>query len=76
MPLGMFSLVGSNLCVPFEELANIPCAWCLSLLDLVGLPICISSLVGSNLYDKFWCKEDFEGLIVFFVITSICGDAN
>lgn len=29
-----------------------------------------------NLYDKFWSREDFEGLIVFSVITSICEDAN
>jgi hypothetical protein len=32
--------------------------------------------MGSNLYDKFWCRKDFEGLILFSVITSICEDAN
>lgn len=40
VPLGMLSLVGFNLCLPFEDVANIPFAWCLSLLDVVGLPIC------------------------------------
>lgn len=42
------------------------------LMDLKGLAICTCSLVGFNLPIKFYCRGDFEGLIVILAITSSC----
>lgn len=31
------------------------------------------TLVGSNLPMRFWCRGGFEGVIVFMVLTFLCG---
>jgi hypothetical protein len=71
--LRMIFLVVSNLLVYCpDEVADVSCTWFdrfnLSL-DLKGLPMCTSSLLGFNLFIKFCYKGDFEGLIVILVIT-------
>lgn len=70
--MGITSLLGSNLPFTSIEVSDVDCTWFerLNLLDLEGLPICIASLVGLNLVNKFWCIGDFEGLIVFLVALS------
>jgi hypothetical protein len=53
---------------------DVICTWFdhFNLLDVEGLTIHTSSLVGSNLPIIFNCKEDFEGRIVFLAITFSC----
>jgi len=70
--MGITYLLSFNLPFTSIEVLDVDCTWFerLNLLDLEGLPICIASLVGSNLVNKFWCMGDFEGLVVFLVVTS------
>jgi len=72
VPMVITYLLSFNLPFTSIEVLDVDCIWFerLNLLDLEGLPICIASLVGCNLVNDFWCMGDFEGLIVFLVVTS------